>query len=58
MSIDTDIRHVTKPGTNLFRELGFAPAEAECLHAQSQRQIKRAKAKQGLPKALVEQPKP
>ena len=28
MKIDTEIRHVTKPGANLFLELGFAPAEA------------------------------
>ncbi len=27
MKIDTEIRHVTKPGANLFLELGF-PAEA------------------------------
>ena len=25
---DTKIRHVTKPGANLFLELGFAPADA------------------------------
>ena len=28
MKIDTDIRHVTKPGANLFLELGFMPEEA------------------------------
>jgi predicted XRE-type DNA-binding protein len=28
MKIDTELRHVTKPGANLFLELGFAPAEA------------------------------
>jgi len=27
MKIDTEIRHVTKPGANLFLELGFAPDE-------------------------------
>lgn len=39
MTIDTDIRHVTKPGANLFLELGFAPAEAKRLHAVSRKQI-------------------
>ena len=29
MTIDTEIRHVTKPGTNLFLELGFDPGEAK-----------------------------
>ena len=27
--VDTRIRHVTKPGVNLFAELGFAPEEAQ-----------------------------
>src|ERR1035441_9839075 len=31
MKIDTEIRHVTKPGANLFLELGFAPDEAKRL---------------------------
>jgi hypothetical protein len=35
MKIDTEIRHVTKPGANLFLELGFSPAEAKRLHAAS-----------------------
>ncbi len=39
MTIDTQIRHVTKPGTNLFLELGFSPAEARRLHAASRKQI-------------------
>jgi predicted XRE-type DNA-binding protein len=39
MRIDTEIRHVTKPGANLFLELGFPPAEAKRLHAASQQQI-------------------
>jgi len=39
MTIDTEIRHVTKPGANLFLELGFAPEEAERLHAASRNQI-------------------
>ena len=25
--VDTRVRHVTKPGANLFAELGFAPEE-------------------------------
>lgn len=39
MTIDTEIRHVTKAGTNLFLELGFAPAEAKKLQAASRKQI-------------------
>ena len=39
MTIDTKIRHLTKPGANLFLELGFAPAEARRLQAASRKQI-------------------
>ena len=39
MTIDTEIRHVTKPGANLFLELGFSPAEAKRLQAASRKQI-------------------
>jgi len=39
MKIDTEIRHVTKPGANLFLELGFSAAEAKRLHAASRQQI-------------------
>lgn len=39
MKIDTSIRHVSRPGANLFLELGFPPAEARQLHAASQKQI-------------------
>jgi predicted XRE-type DNA-binding protein len=39
MKIDTEIRHVTKRGANLFLELGFPPEEAKRLHAASRRQI-------------------
>jgi predicted XRE-type DNA-binding protein len=39
MKIDTEIRRVTKPGVNLFRELGFAPEEAKRLQAASRTQI-------------------
>jgi predicted XRE-type DNA-binding protein len=39
MKIDTKIRHVTKPGTNFFPELGFTPDEAKRLQAASRKQI-------------------
>lgn len=39
MKIDTEIRHVTKPGTNLFLDLGFPPEEARRLNLASQQQI-------------------
>lgn len=39
MKIDTEIRHVTRPGANLFLELGFSTEEAQRLHGASQRQI-------------------
>jgi hypothetical protein len=39
MKTDTEIRHVTKPGANLFLELGFSPAEAKRLQAASRKQI-------------------
>src|SRR5258707_15497113 len=39
MKIDTEIRHVTKPGANLFLELGFTSDEAKRLQAASRKQI-------------------
>jgi predicted XRE-type DNA-binding protein len=39
MKIDTEIRHVTKPGANLFLELGFPPDEAKRLQTASRKQI-------------------
>ena len=39
MTIDTEIHHVTKPGANLFLELGFAPDEAKRLQAASHKKI-------------------
>lgn len=39
MTSNTQIRHVTKPGANIFLELGFAPAEAKRLQAASRKQI-------------------
>lgn len=44
MTIDTKVRHVTKPGANLFRELGFGPDEAQRLQTESQQQINDTKA--------------
>ena len=38
MKVDTKIRHVTKPGANLFLELGLAPADAKRLQAASRKQ--------------------
>lgn len=43
MKTDTKIRHVTKPGANLFLELGFSPQEAKRLQAVSRRQINDAR---------------
>ncbi len=39
MKIDTEIRHVTKRGANLFLELGFTSDEAKVLQAASRKQI-------------------
>ena len=39
MKIDTEIRHVTKAGANLFLELGFSAVEAKRLYAASRKQI-------------------
>ena len=39
MKVDTEIRHVTKPGANLFLELAFSAAEAKRLQAASRKQI-------------------
>jgi predicted XRE-type DNA-binding protein len=39
MTVDTELRHVTKSGANLFLELGFAPAEAKRLQSASRRHI-------------------
>lgn len=39
MKTDTAIQHVTKPGANIFLELGFPAAEAKRLQAASQKQI-------------------
>ncbi|MDP1615510.1 MAG: XRE family transcriptional regulator [Methylococcales bacterium] len=42
MNIDTEIRHVTPPGANLFSELGFAPDEASRFQDESQQRINAA----------------
>ncbi|MGA0569467.1 helix-turn-helix domain-containing protein [Variovorax sp. VNK109] len=39
MKVDTAIRHVTQPGTNLFLELGFSPQEARTLQQAARKQI-------------------
>lgn len=39
MTVDTEIRRVTKSGANLFLELGFSAAEAKRLRAASRKQI-------------------
>lgn len=39
MSIDTKSARVTPAGGNVFADLGFEPAEAQALQAQSQRII-------------------
>ncbi len=39
MTIDAEIRHVTKRGSNLFLELGFSAEEAKRLQAASRTQI-------------------
>ncbi len=37
--VDAEIRHVTKAGANLFRELGFSAEEAKRLQAASRKHI-------------------
>lgn len=37
--IDTQVRHVTKSGANLFAELGFSPDDARRFQAESQARI-------------------
>ena len=39
MTIDTQVRHVTNAGANLFQDLGFAPDEAARFQAESRPQI-------------------
>ena len=39
MTIETEINHVTRPGANLFLELGFQPDEAARLHRESKQRI-------------------
>ncbi len=39
MKIDTEIRHITKAGANIFLELGFPPEEAKRYQAESQKRI-------------------
>ncbi|SFI37494.1 Predicted DNA-binding protein, contains XRE-type HTH domain [Collimonas sp. OK307] len=37
--IDTQVRHITKPGANLFAELGFSEADAKGYQAESRGRI-------------------
>lgn len=39
MKVDTKIQHVTKPGANLFLELGFEAADAARFQAESLQRI-------------------
>ena len=39
MKIDTEIRHITPAGANIFLDLGFDQAEATALKAEVDRQI-------------------
>jgi predicted XRE-type DNA-binding protein len=43
-AIDTNVRHVTKAGANLFAELGFPPDEAARLQAESRQRIAKSQA--------------
>ena len=38
-TIDTQIRHITKPDANLFAELGFSPEDAERFQTESRETI-------------------
>jgi predicted XRE-type DNA-binding protein len=39
MTVDTQVRHVTKAGSNIFRELGFPAAQARRLQQASRQEI-------------------
>ena len=39
---DTEIRHVTAPGANIFADLGFSEAEAEGYQATLQNEVNQA----------------
>lgn len=53
--IDTQIRHVTKPGANLFSELGFTPSQAKRYQAELRKQNKETQAlKEQLMSELIE----
>jgi predicted XRE-type DNA-binding protein len=44
MTIDTEVRHITKQGANIFLELGIDATEAAHLQAESQQRISATKA--------------
>ena len=52
MIFETTIKHITKPGANIFLELGFEQSEAATLHTESQQQISNTKA---LKEQLIEE---
>ena len=52
MNTDVKICHVTKPGANLFAELGFEPAEAAQFQAELRQQIDQT---QALKRQLMEE---
>lgn len=39
MKVDTKIRHSTKPGVNIFLDLGFPATEAATLHAALRKEV-------------------
>lgn len=39
MTIDTEIRHITQAGSNIFLDLGFDADEAQQFYTESQQQI-------------------
>ena len=55
MNIDTEIRHVTKAGTNIFLDLGFDAEEAEQLYAELQRQVNEELALKAKKEQLVDE---
>ena len=53
-SIDTEIRHITKAGTNIFLDLGFPEDEAIELKLESDRRIKKDRLKIQLMTYLID----
>jgi hypothetical protein len=55
MNIDTEIRHITKAGTNIFLDLGFDAEEAEQFYAELQRQVNEELALKAKKEQLVDE---